>query len=367
VLVDLVRSHRLVTLVGTGGIGKTRLATECARALLPQFADGVWRADLSGISDPECVPAAVAKAACLHLGQASAHDVGAAVMAKSMLVILDNCEHVAEATACVAEAISRLSTSTRVIATSREPLRAEGEHVFRVPGLAVPPGDAVATGDALEYGAMKLFMLHAGAAAEPASEAWLAAAIDVCRMLDGIPLAIELAAARLAALSIEELAAHLAGSLQLLSGGRRTALARHQTLCACIQWSWERLSDSERIVLQRLSRFDGPFSLEEAIEAASRHALDRVAIIDAIARLVGKCLIDAETARRGLRYRLPNTARIFVREHAPEPTEVADVAYMRPKIRLLEDALATPGASPPRARSEWLPTARAYRGAIGQW
>src|SRR5438105_4126049 len=198
-ILDLSASHRLVTLAGAGGIGKTRLSLEVARRLLPQFADGVWAIELAPLSDPELVPVALATALGLDLasGTASPGSVANALRSKQLMLVLDNCEHVVDAAAQMAEALLRANPGTRVIATSREPLRAEGEWVYPVPPLAVPTEGNPDSKDLLRYGAVRLFVERARAAAPYFSpDARVAAAIGgICRRLDGIPLAIELAAA----------------------------------------------------------------------------------------------------------------------------------------------------------------------------
>src|ERR1700720_3438798 len=206
-ILDLSTSHRLVTLVGPGGIGKTSLCSEVARRLLPSFADGAWIAELAPLSDPELVPVPVATTLGLDLagGALSPERVANALGSKHLMLVLDNCEHVVDAVAKMAEAFLRANPGTRVIATSREPLRAEGEWVYPVPPLAVPAEGSPDSEDPLRYGAVRLFVERARAAAPSFSpDARVAAAIaGICRRLDGIPLAIELAAARTAALGVE--------------------------------------------------------------------------------------------------------------------------------------------------------------------
>src|SRR5437763_8981445 len=209
----LAGARRLVTLTGTGGIGKTRLALAAVHRLLPQFGDGVWRVELASLSDPDLVPATVAAAVGIELaaGPVTAGRVASALNGKELLLLLDNCEHLIDAAARMAEALLRASPTARVIATSREPLRAEGEQIYPVPALAVPTADIDDKSDPLEYGAVRLFVERARAA-EPhfaPDERLMALLAMICRRLDGIPLAIELAAARAATLGIPELAVRL--------------------------------------------------------------------------------------------------------------------------------------------------------------
>ena len=204
-------------------------------------------------------------------GAWSPERVAAALGSRQILLILDNCEHVIEAAALMAEALLRVSPLASVMSTSREPLRAPGEFVYRVPALAVPAEGAEEPEDLMQTGAVRLFVARARAAEPHFSPDRQAAAImgAICRRLDGIPLAIELAAARTAALGVEGLAARLDDRFRLLTGGHRTALPRHQTLRATLDWSYELLPDAERVVLRRLAVFAGGFTLEAASNVAA--------------------------------------------------------------------------------------------------
>ncbi|HEY7041037.1 MAG TPA: BTAD domain-containing putative transcriptional regulator, partial [Methylomirabilota bacterium] len=234
----LVGAHRLVTLIGPGGIGKTRLALEVARELLPAHADGAWVVELAPLSDPGLVPVTVAGALGLSLptGAELPERVASALGGKRLLLVLDNCEHLIEAAARMAAALLRADPHVRVLATSREPLRTPGEYVYRVPSLEVPPEGIREHQDLLDTPAVRLFVTRAQAMDQrfflDARRAVVVGAI--CRRLDGIPLAIELAAARTAALGVEGLAARLDDRFRLLTGGHRTALRRHQTLRATL-------------------------------------------------------------------------------------------------------------------------------------
>src|SRR6266513_2505344 len=269
----LVIEHRLVNLVGAGGIGKTRLALEVGRHLLPRFADGVFVAELGPLSSAELVPATVASALGLtHIvGTVSHEAVAAAVGTKKLLLVIDNCEHVIEAAAGMAEALLRTSPGASLLATSREPLRVSGEYVYRVPSLDLPAEDTQDMEDVFRYGAVKLFVSRAHAA-EPryVAEGRVATATAaICRRLDGIPLAIELAATRVVGFGVNGVAARLDDRFRLLTGGRRTALPRHQTMRATLDWSYELLAESERVVLRRLAIFSGGFKLEAASAVAA--------------------------------------------------------------------------------------------------
>jgi len=232
-ILNLAAAHRLVTLTGAGGIGKTRIALALARELLPHFADGVWLAEFSPLNDPGLVAATVAAALGLEPGggEVSVQSVAQKLTGRRLLLVLDTCEHVIDAAAALAEAILRAGSTVHILATSREPLRVEGEWVFSVPPLGVPVENAGSGDDPLQYGAVRLFVERARAAAPHLAphrrDVALIAAI--CRQLDGIPLAIELAASRVATLGLGELATRLGDRFQLLTGGRRTAQPRHRT------------------------------------------------------------------------------------------------------------------------------------------
>jgi len=273
-LTDLAATNRLVTLIGAGGIGKTRLALEVARQLLPEFPDGVWLAEFGPLSDPALVPVTVAMALGLDLsgGLASAERVADALSAKHVMLLFDNCEHVVDAAASIVETLLRASPTARALATSREPLRIEGECLYRVLPLAVPGAGVQEVDELLRYGAARLFVARASTANRRFSPSLRAAAdtAAICRRLDGIPLAIELAAARSAALGTSEVASHLDDRFGLLTDGLRTALPRHQTLRATLDWSYELLPEPERVVLRRLSIFAGSFTLAAASAGRGR-------------------------------------------------------------------------------------------------
>ena len=328
-VVELVRAHRLVTLIGTGGIGKTRLSLEAGRQLLPRFAGGVWVAELGPLVDPELVPVSVASALGLTLasGALSPERVAAALGTRQVLLILDNCEHVIDAAASMAEALLRASPVACVMATSREPLRAPGEFVYRVPALDVPAEDTQDLDDLLRSGAVRLFVARARAADPHFSPDQRLAALmaAICRRLDGIPLAIELAAARTAALGLDGLAARLDDRFRLLTGGHRTALPRHQTLRATLDWSYELLPEAERIVLRRLGVFAGAFSLESTSAVATSAQITASDVVDCVVNLVAKSLLSVVGSAIA-QYRLLETTRAYAIEKLREAGELESFA-----------------------------------------
>src|SRR5690606_9327604 len=258
---DLVAAHRLTTLTGPGGSGKTRLASETARALLHDFPDGAWMIELASIgADGEVAQAALT---ALDLRDALHGDAPneepldrliAALREREALLVLDNCEHVIEAAADFAHRLLGACRGLRILATSREPLGITGEALRPVPPLALPEEDAAPAAIAAAP-AVRLLRDRAGAVrSDFADDApTLATMARVCRALDGMPLAIELAAARLRTMSLDQLAGRLDDRFRLLTGGSRTALPRHRTLRAVVDWSWEPLSEAERAVLRRLA------------------------------------------------------------------------------------------------------------------
>ena len=329
-ILGLASQARMLTLVGAGGIGKTRLGLEVARQLLPSFPDGVWVTELGTLSDPELVPVAVVTALGLTLaaGALSPERVAAALGAKRVLLILDNCEHVIESAARMAEALLRVNPLTHVMATSREPLRASGETVYRVPPLEVPPEDMEPAGDVSQHSAVILFVERARAADAYFSLDRHTAAITgaICRRLDGIPLAIELAAARAPALGVEALAARLDDRFRLLTAGHRTALPRHQTLQATLDWSYELLPESERLVLGRLAVFAGGFALGSASAVAASGEITPSHVIDCVVNLVAKSLLTVDLRGPIAHYRLLDTTRAYARQKLTERGELEPIA-----------------------------------------
>jgi predicted ATPase/DNA-binding winged helix-turn-helix (wHTH) protein len=330
----LVAANRLVTLVGAGGIGKTRLAIELARHLEPGF-DGVWIAELGSLSDPALAAGAVASALGLGDGPISPTGLAAALGSRRLLLVLDNCEHVIDAAANIAETLLHANASLQVIATSREPLRAEGEWVYRVPPLDVPPEGEQDLEAVLQHSAARLFVERTRAA-EPATilgPGVAAATTKICRRLDGIPLAIELAAARAAALGVEALAARIDDRLSLLTEGRRTAPARHQTLRATLDWSYELLTEPERVVMRRLSVFAGEFTMEAARQSAGFGEVGAAEVVKSLANLVAKSLIVTEIGDPAPRYRLLETMRAYAIDKLTQSGEFEAVSRRHAGVR----------------------------------
>jgi predicted ATPase/DNA-binding winged helix-turn-helix (wHTH) protein len=319
----LLMTHRLVTLAGVGGIGKTRLGGEAARRVAPAFPDGVFLADLAPLSSPTVVPVTVAARMNLDLvGDAvSPERIGAAIGTRRMLLMLDNCEHLVEAAADLAQRLLRSSAGLTILCTSREPLRADGEYVYRVLPLAVPGEDAGAE-ELLQSDAVKLLVTRARAAgpAFVADHHVAATLASICRRLDGLPLAIELAAARIASLGPDGIAARLNDRFTLLTSGSRTAMPRHQTLRATLDWSYELLSPHERLVLRRLTVFAGAFTLDAATEVVSGAGVSIADVEDAMANLVAKSLVGAEVGAV-THYRLLETMRVYALEKLRETGE----------------------------------------------
>jgi len=306
----LLGQARLVTLTGTGGVGKTRLAVEAAARVLQRFPDGVWLADLASVADSGLVAAQVMEA----LGVRQAGDIPVMealrfrLRSADLLLVLDNCEHVVDACAMLAGELLRSSPRLRVLATSREPLGVVGEVTYLVQPLDLRPPD-LANAQASVSPAVRLFFDRGSAARGGESAATVAAAERICRKLDGLPLAIELAAARLATLSAAEVEAHLADRFRFLAYRRPAAHPRHQALQAAMDWSYELLAAQERRAFGELSVFAGTFGLEQVAEVCG--GSDQAAALELIDRLAAKSLVVVEPAENGTRYRLLETVRQY--------------------------------------------------------
>jgi predicted ATPase/DNA-binding winged helix-turn-helix (wHTH) protein len=323
-LVALIERHRLVSIVGAGGIGKTRVAQAVAYGVRGVYADGAWVADLAPLADPELVVPTAARVLGHALGprESAVASLVEALHEQKLLLVLDNCEHLAAAVGELAAAILAGAPGVHLLITSQEPLRRAQEHVERLRPLAVPETADFAT--ALRYGAVALFdaRAHGADASFLLNEDNVAAVIDVCAGLDGIALAIELAAARVPLLGVQGVQQRLRERLRLLAGGERTALPRHRTMRAALEWSYGLLSDDERTVLDRLGIFVGSFSLEAAQQVASDEQIDEWAVLDHLSALVDKSLVMVEGGEPP-RYRLLETGRAFALERlaATDSTE----------------------------------------------
>ncbi|MER7244923.1 BTAD domain-containing putative transcriptional regulator [Kribbella sp. NPDC000426] len=322
---DLIAEHRLTTLIGPGGSGKTRLSAETARPLLGDLPDGAWMVELAAIGPDGDVAQATLSALALRdalLGDVPEADptdrVIAAVRERTMLLILDNCEHVIESAAAFAHRVLGECPRLRILATSREPLGITGEALWPVAPLAVPADG----GEIDSSPAVRLLQDRAGAVrADLTSDAQtLATMARICRALDGMPLAIELAAARLRTMSLEQLANRLDDRFRLLTGGSRTALPRHRTLRAVIDWSWELLSDAERSVLRRLSVFAGGASLEAAEQVCAGGEVESWEVLDLLTALTEKSLVVTKD-EGAPRYRMLGTIKEYAQQRLDEAGE----------------------------------------------
>jgi predicted ATPase/class 3 adenylate cyclase/DNA-binding CsgD family transcriptional regulator len=309
---------RLVTIVGPGGIGKSRLALQAAADALDGAGDGAWLVEFAPVAEPELV--AHTAAAAIGVREAPGRPMlGTLIDAigdQNLLMILDNAEHVLGEVAELANAIIRSCPRVFLLVTSREPLGVGGEHVFRVPGLAVPPADLAAPDLLAAFESVQLFAEHAalqqrGFVVDDANAAAVAA---ICARLDGIPLALELAAARLGSLSAPEINVRLDQRFRLLTTGSRTARPRHQTLRALIDWSYDLLSPEERSVFERLSVFAGDWTLDAAEAVASSAGIEEWQVLDLLAALVSKSLVQTEVIHGATRYRLLETLRAYAAE-----------------------------------------------------
>jgi predicted ATPase/class 3 adenylate cyclase/DNA-binding CsgD family transcriptional regulator len=313
---ELLRANRIATLTGSGGCGKTRLALEVARRLLDHYPDGVWWVELGSLNDPDLVPNAAASTLAIKEVpmQPLTQTVTGHLHDHRALLILDNCEHVIEACAELANAVVRGCPSVDVLATSREALGVDAETSWRVPSLTMPEERDPANVEAVAgYEAVRLFADRA-ARARPnfqLTDANAPAVSEICRRLGGIPLAIELAAARTRVLSPQQIAQGLSDRFRLLTGGSRTALARQQTLQASVDWSYNLLTEPERTVLRRLSVFAGNFTLEAAENICSDDGVETLEVLDLLSELVDRSLVHAEEVGSVPRFHLLETIRHY--------------------------------------------------------
>jgi predicted ATPase/DNA-binding winged helix-turn-helix (wHTH) protein len=339
---DRLTSKRFVTIVGPGGIGKTTVAVSTGHALLTQFAGQVHFIDFGAIRDPALVPSIVASVLGLPSRSSDPSDsLVAFLRGRRLLLILDCCEPVIEASAALAERLYKEAPQLHILATSRELLRVEGEHIHRLLPLASPPERATLTAtSALAFSAIELFVERAtaGGGEFALTDANASDVGDICRRLDGIALAIELAASRVCAYGVKPMIELLDNQFNLLWEGRRTALPRHRTLRATIEWSYNLLSEPERVVLCRLSVFLGNFSLEAARAVVGTEEIDDDTVMATLASLVAKSMLVLNTGYPSSRYRLLDATRAFVQEKLAAGADTETVARRHASyfLRLLE-------------------------------
>ncbi len=321
-------AYRVVTLIGPGGVGKTALALEAARGLFSTFEGDVAIVELASLSDPNLVPSVVATTLNLQFGgdKLCPRSLAQSIGRKKLLLVLDNCEHLIAAAAELAEAIVRMCPQTSILATSREPLRIEGEYVYRVPPLDVPESVSNDRSDVLRHGAVQFFISKTKyhSSFSPLEDN-LQAIAEICRRLDGMPLAIEFAAGHAATLGVQHIADRLKDRIDLLTGGRRTALPRHQTLRATFDWSYQLLSEREQYLLRHLAIFPAGFTLEAAC-AMSDGDEDVAQIEEHISGLVWKSLLSVDESADGIRWRFLQTTRAYALGKLAEHGEAEQAA-----------------------------------------
>src|SRR5215217_2660055 len=356
----LLADRRLLTLCGPGGCGKTRLALAVAQDLAEGFEDGVWWVELASISDPELVALTVASA----LGVREAPDLSLTevlveyLRSRKTLLVLDNCEHLVETCADLANTLLRTCPDIEILATSREPLRISGESNLVVPSLSVPdPARTPPAGELVGYEAVRLFVERARAvdAGFAPTERNATAVARLCRKLDGIPLALELAAARMRVLSVEQISEKLEDPLRLLTKGSRTAAPRHQTLRATLQWSYGLLNEAERALFGRLSVFVGGFTLEAAEVVGAGEGVEAEEVLDLLSQLVDKSLVVSRAEAGGaVRHGILEPIRQFGREKLRETEEEPDVRRRHAAFFLALAEQATPELLRAEPQVGWL-------------
>jgi predicted ATPase len=326
---ELLTQRRLVTLTGVGGVGKTRLALHVGADTLDRYRDGVWLVALSTVREPGMVPSAVAGVLGVpeQAGRSTTSVLLDAIGSRQMLLILDNCEHLLDASARLADAVLEACPQLSILATSREALAVEGEQSWPTPSLRIPDADEATFDDVAEAHAVELFVDRARGA-RPNFELTVENARDVaalCARLDGIPLAIELAAARVSALTPRDILDRIDQRFVLLTGGSRTALERHQTLQAAVAWSYDLLVPTERHLFDRLSVFSGGFTLDAAHAIAAEPDISEIEVLDVLASLVNKSMVLADGSGASARFRLLETLRQYARDRLAETDDIRRV------------------------------------------
>lgn len=323
----LLHGTRLLTLTGPGGCGKSRLSIEVAAEEIGRHPDGVWLVELAALSNPDLIPQAIAQAIGIHEmpGQQVLETLGNWLRPRTILLVLDNCEHMIDACAAIVETLLRVSPGLTVLATSREPLRINGETTSLIPSLSLPdPAEPQSTDQLLQHESIQLFVDRATQVSPgfAMSETNGMTVAELCYRLDGIPLAIELAASRVRALSVEQIVERLSDRFQLLSGGSRTALSRQQTLRAALDWSYHLLGNEDALLFARLSVFSGGFSLQAVEEVCAGSPLKRMEILYLLMLLVDRSLVVAMLGDGAARYTLLETMREYGRERLAELGEL---------------------------------------------
>jgi predicted ATPase len=356
--------RRLVTLVGPGGVGKTSVALATADYMRECYPDGVHLVDLASVADRFSVARGVAAALGIPTDSHS-HDVLSDVIEhlkpRRTLIVLDSCERAIDGAAIIAEELLGGTSNVNVVATSREPLRAKGEWVIRLGPLGLPAPTAVLTAEqALRFPAIQLFVERATAGLHSFAllETDVAAVVEICRRLDGLPLAIELAAARVDQFGVRGLAAHLYDPRGLLTRGYRTAVPRHRSLRAMLDWSYETLTPLEQIVLRRLAVFSVPFDLAAATAVVVDDEIDSTAVLDTLANLAAKSLLLTQASGERILYRLFETSRAFALEKLGRSQEITEIRRRHASLKFgsrdipAPPAIERPFAPVPRAASQ---------------
>ena len=354
---ELVSSSRLITLTGAGGSGKTRLALQAAAEQIGRAPDGVWLMELAPLTNGGQIDGAVAAALGIQdrTGSVQPETLIRALTVQDTLIVLDNCEHLIDDAAKFCEQVIRRCPRVRILATSREPLGIDGERVYRVPSLSLP-GDVEAVDEVAASDAVRLFTERARDSGFVLDGQSAPLAVTICRRLDGIPLALELAAARLSSMSLKQVADRLDQRFRLLTGGSRNAMPRQQTLQATVEWSFGLLAPAERDTLRRLAVFAGGFDLEAAEDLCTTQTVDAFDVADLLGSLVGKSLVVADHSADSVRYRLLETIRQYAAQDLLR-TE-GDAAVLEIRTRHAEYYLRLAQAAGPslvgHGQAEWM-------------
>jgi predicted ATPase/DNA-binding winged helix-turn-helix (wHTH) protein len=337
--------RRFVTIVGPGGVGKTTVALAVADKLFGAYEHGALFVDLEMVADPSRVTYALAEALGLEpVAEDPLPEILTHLRRKSVLIVLDNCEHVVGAAAGLAEKVLRAAPGVHLLATSREPLRAGSEYVHRLLPLETPVSSAMLTrAEAMTFPAIQFFVERASANLDTFDlhDSDIPFVVEICRRLDGNPLAIELAAARVDLFGVRGLAARLDDCLQLLTRGRRTAGPRHQTLRATLDWSYGLLSSLEQVILRRLAVFPGSFAIEAANALVSESGMSAADIFDSLTNLVAKSLLTVDVTGEEAMYRLLETTRVYAMERLSQSNELGKITRLHALME--RNASSVPG------------------------